>query len=176
MYFVRRTSTFDILCRVYYGSTAVVPSTYNYIHLYLKTRRHRSTCTDMIKSRPSPTASATLFPKGHVIQGNDGRMYQVMITVSGVHRWTPVRSRHCSREKRGMSGTVRVVTTVDNGGKPFQVHLTSVVGPGTAHVYVWNETTNVYEYWKSFQYLDVLIGLDPDEHFETGKAKAKKRP
>lgn len=104
--------------------------------------------------RPSPTASATLFPKGHLLEGNDGRMYKVLITAAGVHRWTPV-----SNGSRGG----RVVTVVDNGGRPFRVHLTSVSGPGTAEVDVRDKEEDLYKHWQAFEYEKVFIGLDPDE-------------
>lgn len=39
------------------------------------------------KPRPSPSESATLFQVGQTKKGNDGRMYQVKKTKTGVKRW-----------------------------------------------------------------------------------------
>lgn len=52
---------------------------------------------------------------------------------------------------------------VDNGGRPFRVHLTSVSGPGTAEVDVRDEEDDLYRYWRSFEYERAMIGKDPDE-------------
>lgn len=68
--------------------------------------------------------------------GNDGRMYKVMTTASGVHRWTHVPGGRC-------------VTAVDNGGRPFRVHLSTRSGPGTAEVFVRSKDNDFYKYWKS---------------------------
>ena len=37
--------------------------------------------------RPSPAVSATRYPIGYRKKGNDGNMYKIMRTVSGIHRW-----------------------------------------------------------------------------------------
>ena len=37
--------------------------------------------------RPSPSASATLFPKGYEKIGNDGKLWKMVITSNGFHRW-----------------------------------------------------------------------------------------
>lgn len=52
---------------------------------------------------------------------------------------------------------------VDNGGRPFRVHLTSVSGPGTAEVAVRDREDDLYTHWRSFEYERALIGKDPDE-------------
>ena len=44
------------------------------------------------KTRPSPTISATLFPSGHQLIGNDGRQWKVAINSGGIHRWVPAGS------------------------------------------------------------------------------------
>jgi MoxR-like ATPase len=43
-------------------------------------------------TRPSPTISATLFPSGHQLIGNDGRLWKVAINSAGIHRWVPAGS------------------------------------------------------------------------------------
>jgi len=39
--------------------------------------------------RPSPTASATLFPVGTVRTGNNGNLWQVKANAAGIQRWVP---------------------------------------------------------------------------------------
>lgn len=50
-------------------------------------------------NRPSPTASATQYPAGHAMIGNDGRVWQVQVTQSGVHRWVPTSHLYGPGEK-----------------------------------------------------------------------------
>lgn len=40
--------------------------------------------------RPSPTASATLFPVGKTMKGNDGNVWKIAKTKDGVKRWNKV--------------------------------------------------------------------------------------
>jgi hypothetical protein len=40
--------------------------------------------------RPSPGESATLFPAGTQKRGNDGNMWVVRVSKSGIHRWVRV--------------------------------------------------------------------------------------
>jgi hypothetical protein len=40
--------------------------------------------------RPSPTASATLFPVGKTMKGNDGNLWKIAKTKDGVKRWNKV--------------------------------------------------------------------------------------
>lgn len=108
----------------------------------------------MGKTRPSPTASATLSNAGARSRGNDGRMYYVAVTAAGVHRWQLVRERERER-------AMRTVAVVDNGGRPFKVRLSSVSGKGCAEVLVKSEST--YKLWRSFEYDKARIGLDPNE-------------
>lgn len=48
--------------------------------------------------RPSPTESATWYMPGTYKQGNDGNMYTISISNSGVHRWIIVPNYHCPYE------------------------------------------------------------------------------
>lgn len=73
--------------------------------------------------RPSPSDSATIFKTGTTKKGNDGNMWTVVETDSGVKRWKAIS---------------RIVTTGkksyfihDNGGRPFLVYL----GKQTAEIY-----------------------------------------
>lgn len=40
-------------------------------------------------NRPSPSHSATQFPVGHVMKGNDGRMWEIKANSAGIQRWVP---------------------------------------------------------------------------------------
>ncbi len=42
---------------------------------------------EKMSSRHSPSDSATAFPVGTLLQGNDGNMYSVVENKNGVHRW-----------------------------------------------------------------------------------------
>lgn len=45
------------------------------------------------KVRQGPTESATLFSKGTTKLGNDGNMWTIIVTDSGVHRWSRVKKQ-----------------------------------------------------------------------------------
>jgi hypothetical protein len=40
--------------------------------------------------RPSPKESATLFDAGHQMQGQDGKMWHIIVTSKGHHRWSRI--------------------------------------------------------------------------------------
>jgi hypothetical protein len=40
-----------------------------------------------IAVRKSPSVSATVYPKGYKMQGNDGNMWVIIVDSRGVHRW-----------------------------------------------------------------------------------------
>ncbi|WP_396189651.1 AAA family ATPase, partial [Flavobacterium sp.] len=45
-----------------------------------------------LQSRPSPTASATMYPVGTQMTGNDGNIWEVRASATGVQRW--VKAKH----------------------------------------------------------------------------------
>jgi hypothetical protein len=45
------------------------------------------------KVRQGPTESATLFSEGATKRGNDGNMWTIVVTDSGVHRWSRVKKQ-----------------------------------------------------------------------------------
>ena len=45
------------------------------------------------KIRQGPTESATLFGKGTTRLGNDGNIWTIVVTDSGVHRWSRVKNK-----------------------------------------------------------------------------------
>lgn len=76
------------------------------------------------------------------------------------------------------NNTMHTVYTVNNGGMPFVVKLTSTNGPGVAHVFRRREEddnltrkemrdpskhTLWLQPWRSIEYTNVLIGHDPHE-------------
>ena len=42
--------------------------------------------------RPSPSVSATIFPEGYKMQGNDGNMWEISVASNNIHRWVKVKS------------------------------------------------------------------------------------
>ena len=66
--------------------------------------------------RKSPTESATLFKVGTKKKGNDGNMWEVKTTKTGVKRWTKVKEGKETKKPKGKSYLIH-----DNGGRPFQV-------------------------------------------------------
>ena len=63
------------------------------------------------KIRKSPSESATMFSIGTVKKGNDGNMWKIIATASGIHRWSKVQGvsgsevKHNTTVKRGTKGT-----------------------------------------------------------------------
>jgi hypothetical protein len=45
------------------------------------------------KVRQGPTESATLFSEGATKLGNDGNMWTIVVTNSGVHRWSRIKNK-----------------------------------------------------------------------------------
>ena len=54
-------------------------------------------------TRPSPTASATLYPVGYRKQGNDGREWMVSANSSGVRRWVPAPASNIASNAMGQT-------------------------------------------------------------------------
>jgi len=52
------------------------------------------------KNRKSPTESATKFSIGNVKKGNDGNMWKIIATSSGVHRWQKIANAHSKTIKK----------------------------------------------------------------------------
>jgi hypothetical protein len=48
--------------------------------------------------RPSPSISATAYPKGFKMIGNDGNLWEISVDSRGVHRWT--KSQSSTRDER----------------------------------------------------------------------------
>lgn len=75
-------------------------------------------------NRPSPTESATWYMPGTYKQGNDGNMYTIGISNSGVHRWVQAAHRataneifspkHPSYLQQNMSGPISTYAATHN--------------------------------------------------------------
>ena len=64
------------------------------------------------KIRQGPTESATLFSEGTTKLGNDGNMWIIVVTESGVHRWSRINKQS---NKSGKSGkTNKTNKTIKN--------------------------------------------------------------
>ena len=59
------------------------------------------------KIRQGPTESATLFSKGTTKLGNDGNMQTIVVTDSGVHRWSRVKNKTNKTVKNKTNKTVK---------------------------------------------------------------------
>lgn len=53
------------------------------------------------KIRKSPSESATKFSIGNIKQGNDGNMWKIIATSSGVHRWQKITNTRSKTIKKG---------------------------------------------------------------------------
>jgi len=42
--------------------------------------------------RPSPSVSATVYPRGYRARGNDGNMWEIIVDSRGTHRWKKLAS------------------------------------------------------------------------------------
>ncbi len=56
--------------------------------------------------RKSPRVSATVYPKGYKMVGNDGNMWVIIVDSRGVHRW--------NREKHDLSYVQKVKLSIDS--------------------------------------------------------------
>ena len=52
------------------------------------------------KIRKSPIESATKFSIGNIKKGNDGNMWKIIATSSGVHRWQKITNTHSKTIKK----------------------------------------------------------------------------
>ena len=61
-------------------------------------------------TRKGPSESATAFSVGTVKRGNDGNMWKIIITATGVHRWSVIKSNNGTTNR----GTTKKNKTVKN--------------------------------------------------------------
>ena len=52
------------------------------------------TKTEKLNVRKGPSESATAFSAGTVKKGNDGNMWKIIITKTGIHRWSIIKSNN----------------------------------------------------------------------------------
>jgi hypothetical protein len=67
------------------------------------------TRSEDVAVRKSPSVSATAYPKGYRMRGNDGNMWVIIVDNRGVHRWQKERTETTElvvREKRPKSKSV----------------------------------------------------------------------
>lgn len=104
--------------------------------------------------RPSPTESATWFMPGTYKQGNDGNMYGIQVTASGIHRWIQSHPESISNEifssKHPSYG--QVFGNYISGSTPLQT--TMPPKPGIAYKFNVGDKVRVYQGG---------IGCSPDE-------------
>jgi hypothetical protein len=71
-----------------------------------------------LKIRKSPTESATMFGIGDIKKGNDGNMWKIIATSSGVHRWqkiTNMRSKTIKKSKHVDDTDIQKISIYKNG-------------------------------------------------------------
>jgi hypothetical protein len=61
-------------------------------------------------TRKGPSESATVFSVGTVKRGNDGNMWKIIITATGVHRWSVIKSNN-GTTNRGTTKKNKTVKT-----------------------------------------------------------------
>jgi len=73
------------------------------------------TKTAKSNTRKGPSESATAFSVGTVKRGNDGNMWKIIITSTGIHRWSVIKSNN-GRTNTGTinTGTINTGTTKNN--------------------------------------------------------------
>lgn len=116
-------------------------------------------------NRKGPTESATLYPVGTKRKGNDGRMWIIKKTSSGVQRWVPLPEKSLIKIKKGdiESFDIRIIPRLNQGKirKIGYLHITSnKIGIGEL---LFNDYPtkpgrhNIYYYYGS------LIAIHEDE-------------
>lgn len=77
-------------------------------------------------SRKGPTESATKFSIGTTKRGNDGNIWKIILTASGVHRWAKVSQTQTRRHNTTAKKSKRILemeadpTTVWGKNKPLE--------------------------------------------------------
>jgi len=54
------------------------------------------TITEKTNIRKGPPESATAFSIGTVKRGNDGNMWKIIVTKTGIHRWSVIKDKHAA--------------------------------------------------------------------------------
>lgn len=54
------------------------------------------TITEKTNVRKGPPESATAFSIGTVKKGNDGNMWKIIVTKTGIHRWSVIKDKHAA--------------------------------------------------------------------------------
>ena len=54
------------------------------------------TLTEKSNVRKGPPESATAFSIGTVKKGNDGNMWKIIVTKTGIHRWSIIKDKHAA--------------------------------------------------------------------------------
>jgi hypothetical protein len=57
------------------------------------------TKTEKMNTRKAPHESATAFSVGTIKKGNDGNMWKIIITATGIHRWSIIKGNNSATKK-----------------------------------------------------------------------------
>ena len=63
------------------------------------------------KVRKGPSESATKFSVGFIKKGNDGNMWKIIATESGIHRWSKMQSASSVKTKQNTTPTKFMLST-----------------------------------------------------------------
>ena len=77
------------------------------------------TKTEKSNTRKGPPESATAFSVGTVKKGNDGNMWKIIITATGIHRWSIIKGNN-SVTKKNKTVKNKTVTKVKESTQPFK--------------------------------------------------------
>jgi hypothetical protein len=75
------------------------------------------TKTEKSNTRKGPPESATAFSVGTVKKGNDGNMWKIIITATGIHRWSIIKGNN-SVIKKNKTVKNKTVTKVKESTQP----------------------------------------------------------
>jgi hypothetical protein len=72
------------------------------------------TKTEKMNTRKAPHESATAFSVGTIKKGNDGNMWKIIITATGIHRWSIIKGNNSATKKN------KTVNKIKESVKPFK--------------------------------------------------------
>ncbi len=83
------------------------------------TLRYKLQKQKKMNTRKGPTESATAFSVGTIKKGNDGNMWKIIITATGIHRWSIIKGNNGATKK---NKTVKNKTVKKRSSEDAHVH------------------------------------------------------
>ena len=123
----------------------------------------------MTKTRKSPDESATKFSVGTRKKGNDGNLWEIILTKNNVKRWKLV-SNKTQKSKLSKNKTLkvsgRVYYTHNNGSRPYKV----IVNGNNVKIYKLHEDFDVFAEPKPQDYSILMKEYDNVKKVFIGKS------